>query len=187
MSVEISDGSHFFSWYNDPTGNLQLSYRPSPSVSEVSIFQTASDGTLTIPAYNNAADPSNPGYEMVMVDHNGTFQRIPGNFANIQSLLAASGIGNTGINLPQIQQNYTRLNSTVSSLITSTNLLSTLVGTTDVVSLSHTVSQLQDTVSRLSSTGTGTSTNLALYIAIGEGIVFGALIALLFVLYLKKR
>jgi hypothetical protein len=193
MSVEISDGSNFFSWYNAPSGDLELSFR-TPNRPEAPILQATKEGRLVSAAYTNVGDPANLGYEMVVVDPSGALQRIKGHFASFQSLLAASGLGNTGIDLPAIQRNQTALaasiadlNRTLTDLSASSGRTAALVGGTDSVRLANSLALLTDRVNRLSSSSSvSTVSSSTLGLTIG-GIAILALGAAVAFLYFRKR
>lgn len=193
MSVEISDGSNCFSWYNAASGDLELSFR-TPGRPEAPILQAKTDGRLVSAAYTNVGDPSNLGYEMLVVDPNGVLQRINGHFASFQSLLAAAGLGNTGIDLPAIGRNQTalaasvaELTRTLADLSSSAGRTAALVGGTDSVRLANSLALLTDKVNRLSSSSSvSTASSSTLGLTIG-GIALIALSAAVVFLYFRKR
>jgi hypothetical protein len=196
MSVEISDGANFYSWFADASGNLQLSHRASEALPESSALSIGADGTVRAAAYSNVSDPSNTGYELMLVAPDGTLRRVPGQYANFQALVATSGIGNSPVDLATLQSTVTSLQSgyhtmqtQLAQVITTANTTAARVGTTDVVALAQTVNALQQTVNTLrgGNVVTPAPNDLALQVAIVEGIVFGALIIALFILYFRKR
>lgn len=189
MSVEISDGTNVYTW--SAPSDLELTFRAGGS--ESTILKATKEGMLVGSAYTNASDPSNPGYEMIVAGPTGALQRIKGNFASFQSLLAASGLGSTGIDLPAIQRNQTALTAsiaelsrTVAELSTSSARTAALVGGTDLVTLANTVALLRDKVNRLSSVPSATVDNNTIGLTIG-GIALLALGGAVAYLYFRKR
>jgi len=188
MSVEISDGTRFYTWSAGAGGDLELATRTSGP--DVAVLRATAEGRIGSRAYTNAGDPANLGYEMLVVDAQGALQRINGHFASFQSLLAASGIGNTGINLPQIQRDYATLSASVgemgraiAALTTSANATAALVGGQDVLRLSTSLASLRETVSRISSPAATTASSTPTFV-LGAAVV--ALAAAVVFLFLRK-
>lgn len=142
MSLDISDGSNFYTLANHPSGTLLITYKTSLTGTASNALEIGKSGTIISQAYTNQADPTNLDYEVLVADASGTISRKQGLYNLLTQTLQTSE-NQLRIDLSTITQDVQTLTQQVNSLNLSSLSTTIQTQTTQIASLSNDVSFLK--------------------------------------------